>query len=46
MAASCKKTKRKPPGSTGEGEYCCVEVRPGDDFVRFRTQDVGDPGHI
>jgi hypothetical protein len=23
-----------------------VEVRPGDDFVTFRTQDVGDPGHI
>jgi hypothetical protein len=23
-----------------------VEVRPSDDFVTFRTQDVGDPGHV
>lgn len=46
MATSPKKTNRKPPGSTGEGEYYHVEVRPGDDFVTFRTQDVGDPGHI
>jgi len=46
LATSRKKTNRKPPGSTGEGEYYHVEVRPGDDFVTFRTQDVGDPGHI
>lgn len=37
---------RKAPGSSGQGEYYHVEVRPGDDFVTFRTQDVGDPGHI
>jgi hypothetical protein len=23
-----------------------VEVRSGDDFATFRTQDVGDPGHL
>jgi hypothetical protein len=23
-----------------------VEVRQGDDFTTFRTQDVGDPGHL
>ena len=42
---SGKKT-RKAPGTGGQGEYYHVEVRPGDDFVSFRTQDIGDPGHI
>lgn len=37
---------RRSPGSGGQGEYYHVEIRPGDDFVTFRTQDVGDPGHI
>ena len=37
---------RKSPGSTGQGEYYHVEVRPGQDFVTYRTQDVGDQGHI
>ena len=37
---------RRSPGSGGQGEYYHVEVRPGEDFVTFRTQDVGDPGHI
>ena len=40
------KQTRKAPGSGGQGEYYHVEVRPGDDFVTFRTQDVGDPGHV
>ena len=40
------RSTRKAPGSSGQGEYYHVEVRPGDDFVTFRTQDVGDPGHI
>jgi hypothetical protein len=37
---------RRSPGSSGQGEYYHVEVRPGEDFVTYRTQDVGDPGHI
>jgi hypothetical protein len=38
--------KRKKPGAGGEGEYYHVAVRPKEDFVTFRTQDVGKPGHI
>lgn len=37
---------RKRPGSTGEGNYYHVEVRPKSEFVSFRTQDVGRKGHI
>jgi hypothetical protein len=37
---------RREPGSRGQGEYYHVEVRPSDDFVTFRTQDIGDPGHV
>jgi hypothetical protein len=37
---------RKKPGSGGEGNYYHVEVRRSEDFVTFRTQDVGEPGHI
>lgn len=37
---------RKKAGSTGQGEYYHIEVRPGSDFVTFRTQDVGRRGHI
>jgi hypothetical protein len=37
---------RKKPGTTGEGEYFRIMVRPKEDFVTFRTQDVGAPGHI
>ncbi|MEO8358377.1 MAG: hypothetical protein ABI621_20920 [Chloroflexota bacterium] len=40
------RSRRKAPGSDGQGEYYHVEVRPSDDFVTFRTQDVGDPGHV
>lgn len=36
---------RKKPGSGGRGNYYHIEVRD-DDFETFRTQDVGDPGHI
>jgi hypothetical protein len=38
--------ERKKPGSTGEGNYYHVELRPKREFKTFRTQDVGDPGHI
>jgi len=46
MVTSRKKTERKKPGSTGHGDYYHVEVRPRSDFVSFRTQDVGERGHI
>jgi len=36
---------RKKPGSTGEGRYFHVEVRPKENFVLFNTRDVGRPGH-
>lgn len=41
-----KSRSRQTPGSRGQGDYYHVEVRPSDGFVTFRTQDVGDPGHI
>lgn len=37
---------RKKPGSGGSGDYYHVEVRESDGFERFRTQDVGDEGHL
>src|SRR5207247_5002844 len=37
---------RKKPGTGGTGEYFHVGVRPKENFVTFRTQDVGDPGHV
>ena len=38
--------KRKKTGTGGEGDYYHVGVRPKEDFVTFRTQDVGEPGHV
>jgi len=37
---------RRKPGSSGKGNYYHVEVLPKTGFVSFRTQDVGDPGHV
>jgi hypothetical protein len=37
---------RKKPGTTGEGDYYRITVRPKEEFVTFRTQDVGGPGHV
>ena len=37
---------RKKPGTTGEGKFFRIEVRPSTDFVTFRNQDVGEPGGI
>jgi hypothetical protein len=37
---------RRKPATTGEGNYYHVEVRPKSEFKTFRTQDVGDKGHI
>jgi hypothetical protein len=39
-------SKRQKPGSGGSGKYYHVELRDGSDFETFRTQDVGDPGHL
>ncbi len=38
--------ERMKPGSTGEGNYYHVEVRPKDEFTMFRTQDLGEHGHL
>lgn len=38
--------QRKAPGSGGTGNYYHIELRSGEDFETFRTQDVGDPGHL
>ena len=37
---------RKQPGTTGKGNYYHIDVRPKGEFTTFRTQDVGDPGHL
>jgi len=37
---------RKKPGTTGKGNYYHVEVRPKGEFTTFRTQDVGEGGHL
>lgn len=37
---------RAEPGSTGEGEYYHIEVRPKGQFATFRTHDVGKKGGI
>ncbi|MBI5456625.1 hypothetical protein HY969_02695 [Candidatus Kaiserbacteria bacterium] len=37
---------RKKPGSTGRGNFYRVVVRPKDDFVTFRVQDVGEKGGL
>ncbi len=36
---------RKRPGAGG-GKFYRIEVRPKSEFVRFRTQDVGERGHL
>jgi len=45
-ATKSKGRTRKKPGSSGSGDYYHVEVRDSDDFETFRTQDVGDEGHL
>jgi hypothetical protein len=37
---------RKKPGTTGKGNYYHIEVRPKDEFITFRTDDVGGEGHL
>lgn len=38
--------KRAKPGTTGEGEFFRIVVRPKEEFTTFRYHDVGGPGHI
>lgn len=38
--------KRKAPGSTGKGDFYHIELRPSDEFVFFRNQDVGEKGGL
>lgn len=37
---------RAKPGSTGEGNFFRIVVRPKQEFTSFRIQDIGDKGHI
>ncbi len=37
---------RVKPGAGGEGNFFRIIVRPKEQFVSFRTQDVGIKGHI
>jgi len=41
-----KRRRRAKPGTTGEGEYFRINVRPKEEFSTFRYQDVGEKGHI
>lgn len=48
MAATKKQlgANRRTPGDTGQGDYYHIEVLKDSGLTSFRTQDVGDPGHI
>src|SRR5687768_3587126 len=37
---------RKKPGMGGRGNFYRIQIRPKTEFVTFRTQDVGDEGHL
>lgn len=37
---------RRKPGTTGEGKFYRIIVRPKDDFTSFRVQDVGGKGGL
>ena len=45
-SSTAKSTRRAKPGSGGSGNYYHIELRDGSDFETFRTQDVGDRGHL
>jgi hypothetical protein len=38
--------ERAKPGTKGGGDYFRVVVRPKEQFVTFRNQDVGEPGGL
>ncbi len=41
-----KGRERETPGATGEIGFYHIEVRPKEDYKRFRAQDVGEKGGI
>lgn len=43
---SSNKTKKKEPGTKGQGEYFRIIVRPKKLFTTFRYHDVGKPGGL
>lgn len=45
-SAQSKGDSRAAPGTTGEGDFYHVEVRPKSRFKTFRTHDVGEKGGI
>lgn len=38
--------RRAKPGTSGSGDYYRIVVRPKEEFVTFRNQDVGKPGGL
>ncbi len=38
--------RRKKPGSTGNGKFYRIEIRPKSEFKTFRMQDVGQKGGL
>lgn len=44
--AQAEKQRRARPGTTGQGDFYHIEVRPKSEFQVFRTHDVGEPGGI
>jgi hypothetical protein len=46
MPLSSPAHKRAKHGSRGGGRYFHIELRPSNQFVAFRVQDVGAPGGV
>jgi hypothetical protein len=46
MANKRVSLRRARPGSCSAGRFFHIEVRPAREFVRFRVQDVGEPGGV
>ena len=46
LAEYTKYMRRKAPGSTGQGRFYRINVRPKGEFTSFRVQDVGKKGGL
>lgn len=46
MSRAPSAPKRAKAGSHGGGRFFHIEVRPANQFVAFRVQDVGAPGGV